>query len=132
MNLEYRKILKVLISKKSMVNYKMVILVRKDLGMGVGKVASQCSHASTGAAMKSSKSMLEKWKQQGMKKIILRVNSEEELMNYKKEASKDKLNNVLIEDAGKTQIEAGTKTCLAIGPDEEKKIDKVTGHLKIL
>ncbi len=115
-----------------MVNYKMCILVRKDLGMGVGKIASQCSHASTEAAMKSSKSKLDKWKQQGMKKVILRVNSEEELMKYQKEASSHKLNHVLIKDAGKTQIEAGTRTCLAIGPDEENKIDKITGHLKIL
>ena len=120
------------LSKKSMVNYKMVILVRKDLGMGAGKIGAMCAHASTEAAMKSSKSKIDEWKQQGMKKIILRVNSEEELMKYKKEAVKYKLNNALIKDAGKTQVESGTITCLAIGPDEEEKIDKITGHLKIL
>ena len=47
-------------------------------------------------------------------------------------ADKEKLVNALIKDAGKTQVESGTITCLAIGPDEEKKIDKITGNLKIL
>ena len=47
-------------------------------------------------------------------------------------ADKSKLVNALIKDAGLTEIPPGTITCLAIGPDEDKKIDKITGKLKIL
>ena len=38
----------------------------------------------------------------------------------------------LITDAGHTVVEPGTKTCLGIGPDDEKKIDLITGKLKIM
>jgi len=115
-----------------MANYKMVILVRNDLGMGKGKIAAMCAHASTEATMKSRKDKITNWRKQGMTKIILRVNSEEELIQYKKKAQRLRLNTSLIKDAGRTQVKPGTKTCLAIGPDEENKIDKITGKLSML
>ncbi|MEK6907151.1 MAG: aminoacyl-tRNA hydrolase, partial [Nanoarchaeota archaeon] len=66
------------------------------------------------------------------KKVILKVKDEKELLNFKKLADKYKLVNALIKDAGRTEIPSGTITCLAIGPDEDEKIDKITGKLKIL
>ena len=35
-------------------------------------------------------------------------------------------------DAGRTQIEPGSQTCVGIGPAPESEIDKVTGGLKML
>jgi len=43
-----------------------------------------------------------------------------------------KLPHFLVKDAGLTQLKVGTITCLGIGPSEEKKIDKITGKLKLL
>lgn len=38
----------------------------------------------------------------------------------------------LVEDAGHTQIKAGSKTVLGIGPAYAQEIDLITSHLKLL
>jgi len=35
-------------------------------------------------------------------------------------------------DRGLTEIDPGTITCIGIGPDEERVLDKITGNLKLL
>ncbi len=101
--------------------------------MGVGKAAAQAAHASVQAVLKSPKQKVDEWEKSGMKKSILKVNSEKELLLYQKKAKKAKLVNALITDAGKTFFKGKpTKTCLAIGPDSEGEIDKLTGKLKLL
>jgi len=112
-----------------MSDYKQVILVRKDIKMSKGKTAAQVAHAAVEAVLKSSSSMVSKWRLQGMKKITLKVQSEKELYKYMQIAKDYGLITGLIRDAGKTELEPGTVTCLAIGPDKEKEIDKVTGEL---
>lgn len=42
------------------------------------------------------------------------------------------INMYLVEDAGHTQIEAGSKTVLGIGPAFSDEIDPITEHLKLL
>ena len=113
-------------------NYKQCIIVRKDLKMGTGKASAQVSHASVEATLKSDKEKVKRWRSQGMKKIVLKVNSEEELFDYKKKAEQNKLKTALITDAGKTVFKKPTITCLAIGPDKEEDIDKITKDLKML
>lgn len=110
---------------------KQVIVVRKDLKMNPGKLSSQCSHASVEAVLNSSKKNITEWKKKGAKKVIVKVDSEKELLELQKEAKSLKLVTALIKDAGKTFFKKPTITCLGIGPDEEKKIDKVTGKLKM-
>lgn len=112
--------------------YKQVILVRKDLNMSKGKMSAQCSHASTEAVLKSHKDDISKWRADGMKKAILSAESKEELFRYKQQAEDAGLVTALITDAGRTELEPGTITCLAIGPDKEEKIDKITGKLKLV
>lgn len=112
--------------------YKQVILVRGDLKLPKGKLASQCSHASVEAMLKSHKDDIEKWKKKGMKKVVLKVKDLGELEDLKKKAEDKGLVIGLITDMGKTVVEPGTVTCLGIGPDTEEKIDKVTGKLKML
>lgn len=111
---------------------KQVILVRQDLKLPKGKLASQAAHASVDAVLKSNKRLVKEWRSTGMKKIILKVKDLEELLKYEKNAKKADLVTAIITDAGLTTIEPGTTTCVAIGPDAEEKIDKVTGDLKIL
>ncbi|MCX6711690.1 MAG: peptidyl-tRNA hydrolase Pth2 [Candidatus Woesearchaeota archaeon] len=111
---------------------KQVILVRKDLKMPSGKMSAQVAHASVEATFKSDKKYLDEWLEEGMKKVVLKVEDEKELLKYFKLAKQNKLVAVLIKDAGKTFFKNPTNTCVAIGPDDEGKIDKVTGKLKIL
>ncbi len=115
-----------------MPSYKQAILVRQDLQLPKGKLAGQCSHASVETVLKSDKKIVEAWRNQGMPKIVLKVKDEKELLQYLSQAQDANLIVSLITDAGRTVIAPGTKTCVGIGPDDEKKIDKVTGTLKLL
>jgi PTH2 family peptidyl-tRNA hydrolase len=115
-----------------MADYKQVILVRDDLKLTKGKMSAQASHASVEAVLKSDKDDVAAWRGQGMKKVVLKVNDQKELLAYKQKAEDAGLVVALITDAGHTQLAPGTVTCLGIGPDKEEKIDKVTGALQLI
>lgn len=114
---------------------KMVFVVRNDLGMGKGKVASQCSHAAIQCyvnGLKSQKEMVEMWLQTGQPKIVLKASSEDELNALYEKAKSLKLISCVIRDAGRTQLETGTATVLGIGPGHASTVDSITSHLKLL
>jgi len=111
---------------------KQTIVIRTDLKMGKGKCCSQSCHASIASFLKSKKQDREKWINEGMKKVVLKVSSEKELIYLFNLAKKEKLPCELISDAGLTQIRAGAITALGIGPADNKKIDKITGKLKLM
>ncbi|MEM2138731.1 MAG: peptidyl-tRNA hydrolase Pth2 [Candidatus Woesearchaeota archaeon] len=111
---------------------KQVILIRNDLKLPKGKLASQVAHASVEAVLKSDKDIIKKWQSLGSAKIVLKVETKEDLYKYNQLAKDLGLKTALITDAGRTVIEPGTETCLGIGPDYEEKIDKITGNLKLL
>ena len=115
-----------------MTNYKQVIIVRQDLKLPKGKLAAQAAHASVDAVLKSSQNLVKAWKDEGMAKIVVKVKDEKELIKYFQLAKDSNLKASLITDAGRTVIAPGTKTCVAIGPDEEDKIDQITGDLSLL
>ena len=115
-----------------MAELKQVILMRTDLGMGKGKMIAQGAHASVEAVFESNKKLLLNWKRGGMKKITLKVNSQEELEELIEKAYEEDLVAVTIRDAGKTQVVSGTMTCGAIGPAPEEKINKICEHLQLM
>ncbi len=115
--------------------YKQVIVIRADLKMGKGKLAAQSSHASLAAFKKTERAhpeVAKAWEREGQKKIVLKVNSEQELHEYFELAKREEIPAELIRDAGHTQIEPGTVTCFGAGPWEEKKLDELFGKLKLL
>lgn len=115
-----------------MVSLKQVILLRQDLKLPVGKAAAQAAHASVDAVLKSDTKIINAWRDQGMAKIVVKVKDEKELIHYFQQAKEEGLTVSLITDAGRTVVAPGTKTCAAIGPNDEKKIDAVTGKLPLL
>jgi PTH2 family peptidyl-tRNA hydrolase len=114
---------------------KQAIVIRRDLGMSKGKCAVQASHASVEAVLrtlKREKEKIEMWRKEGMKKVVLGVDNLDKLVELKKQADQEGLIAYIVRDAGRTEIPAGTETALAIGPDDEKRIDMITGKLKSL
>jgi len=115
--------------------FKMVIVVRNDLKMGKGKIAAQVAHASVNCAFSSKKSKpakFSKWYDNGQRKVVLKVDSLEELYRLKSVADANGITNSVIADQGRTQIEAGSVTCLGLGPDSDSVLDKLICELKLL
>ena len=117
-------------------NYKMVILVREDLHMSMGKTAAQVGHAVLGAYKLSqfnAPNNIQMWENyNGQVKIVLAVPGEKELITYQKKANENRIITYMVIDAGRTEVEPNTCTCLAIGPHKTSEIDKITGELKLL
>ncbi len=114
--------------------YKLVVVVRKDLKMGKGKLAAQVAHAAVECALYSEKKdrkSFDKWHDSGQAKVVLKVDTLEELMRVVAEAKSVGLHTSVITDAGRTQIEPGSVTCAGIGPAVAGDIDRVTGDLKM-
>lgn len=114
---------------------KQAIVVRTDLKMGKGKIAAQAAHASISAYLEAERRNpedAEKWLEEGMKKVVLKVQTEKELFQYFKQAKDAGLPVSVIRDAGLTQIEDGSATSFGIGPADSKEIDKIVGKLKLL
>ncbi|MCD6341800.1 MAG: peptidyl-tRNA hydrolase [Thaumarchaeota archaeon] len=115
--------------------YKQAIIIRTDLKMSSGKIATQTAHAAISAAEECRKlrpEWFKAWLNEGQKKVVLRGAGEGELRMLFEEARALGLPASLIEDAGLTEVPPGTITALGIGPAPSDVIDKVTGRLKLL
>jgi PTH2 family peptidyl-tRNA hydrolase len=110
---------------------KQAIVARTDLGMGQGKLAAQVAHASLSAYEDTGDRTRTQWKGEGQKKIVLKADGEAALFRLADEAERLGLPNAIVRDAGHTQLQPGTVTCLAIGPGENDEVDRVTGELSL-
>jgi PTH2 family peptidyl-tRNA hydrolase len=111
---------------------KQVIVMRGDLNMSRGKIAAQACHGSLGSFKKADIRKIKEWEFEGEKKVVVKVNSQEELFEIFELVKAADLPNYLVRDAGHTEIPSSTVTCLGIGPDDDEKIDKITQELKLL
>lgn len=110
---------------------KQAIVARTDIGMGEGKLAAQVAHASLSAYEDANDRTRTAWKGSGQKKIVLKVSGEKALFELADRAEREGLAHAIIRDAGHTQLEPGTVTCLAVGPGPEDAVDRVTGDLSL-
>ena len=139
---------------------KQVIVIRKDLKMGKGKIASQACHASMSVFFNcliktktipqeilEDKSLMtynsywsmpnlvffEEYITGSFKKIVVGVNSKEELLKLYEEAYESGIYCSIIQDSGLTSFNnVPTYTAIAIGPWLSEEIDQITGHLSLL
>lgn len=123
---------------------KQVIIMRSDLNLSTGKLMAQASHASLSAVLNknTSKDIKElcipitdeesEWFNERFTKVVLSVGSEEELMKIYHSAVDAGLNvSRPIIDAGFTELDKPTLTCIAIGPNLRESIDLITGTLRV-
>jgi len=121
--------------------YKMVFVINTELKMGVGKIAAQVAHASLGLyrvlidkEMQESKELgpLTQWEEyDGSRKIALKGESKQHLLDLKAAATAAGLLCHIVRDAGHTQVAPGSHTVLSIFGKEEE-LNQVTGKLKLL
>ncbi|XP_073305483.1 uncharacterized protein [Primulina huaijiensis] len=124
-----------LVSSNSDEELKMVLVVRQDLKMGAGKIASQCAHAATGMyseLMESHRSLLRQWELCGQAKIVVTCKNQQEMNKLRDAAESICLPTFIVADAGRTQVSAGSNTVLAIGPGSKSAVDSITGKLRLL
>lgn len=114
--------------------YKMVFLVNQELGMGKGKIAAQCCHSAVGCykrAKRQCPTALSAWERTGCAKIALKCPTESELERIRAVALSKDIPIYLVEDAGRTQIAAGSRTVLGMfGPTNV--FEGVSDHLKLM
>mgnify|MGYP001172012569 FL=1 len=114
---------------------KLVIAVRGDLKLSHGKLAAQVAHAAVSCALRSQKHDRRKfrnWFDEGQRKVTVRVPDEAALHALQADARATGLTTALVRDAGRTELAAGTVTCLGLGPAGEAKLDLLTGKLSLL
>lgn len=121
---------------------KQIIVWRHDLKVRNGKLAAQVAHASLKVVLDAldhqslnlpATDPLMLWINNKFAKIVVRVDSLEELLTVHENAQKAGIRTALIQDDGRTEFHGEpTYTCCAIGPDFPDRIDPITGHLKLM
>jgi peptidyl-tRNA hydrolase, PTH2 family len=118
---------------------KMVLIVNMQLKMGKGKIAAQCAHAAVGVLTRLqnvnspiARQILMAYQGHGQPKITLQAPDLATLRTLEAQARERGMPTYLVSDAGRTQIAAGSKTVLAIGPAPRTLVDQVAGDLKLL
>lgn len=108
----------------------MVIVVRKDLGMGAGKIAAQAAHAAVELYQKycGRPGVCNRWYNTGAKKVVLRVENEAELDRIAADAKKQGLPVAVIHEEESLR---GAKTAVSI-LGAVQKVKAVTGSLRML
>jgi len=112
-------------AKSSPFEYKMVIVMRTDLDMSLGKMIAQACHAAVSASESTKRIQTKhwrRWRDEGAKKVALEAESLEELEALAMKAEELDIVNELIQDAGHTEVPPGTVTCLGIGPNQAQKM----------
>jgi peptidyl-tRNA hydrolase, PTH2 family len=114
--------------------FKLVLCVNNELGMGKGKIAAQCGHAAVGCYKVASKQCptgVHAWERTGCAKIAVKTPAAE-MEELALRALERDIPVYLVEDAGRTQIAAGSRTVLGLGPAPVYAFEGLTSHLKLM
>jgi PTH2 family peptidyl-tRNA hydrolase len=112
--------------------WKQCLVIRGDIRMSCGKISAQAAHAAVAAFNRCDRETRERWLSEGQKKVVLRVKDERGLLELKTLAEARGIAAALIEDAGLTELPAGTVTALGLGPALTEEMDRITADLPLL
>lgn len=129
----------------AMSDVKQVIVVRKDLNMRKGKIAAQVAHAAmkflvdNNEAERGDEVIIKlkpeeaMWLTGSFAKVVVGVDSEEQLQSLIFQATLADIEVHPIVDEGRTEFNGvPTLTCAAFGPCSTAELDKITGNLKLI
>lgn len=74
---------------------------------------------------------IKSWESNNKPVEIFKVADEETMLKYQQLANENGFNNHIVVDAGRTQVEPGSKTVMAIGPVKKEIIDLFTQNLQV-
>lgn len=132
------------------------LIVKTSLNMSTGKIAAQCAHAAqllekryaslcnevdsyidiiykTGSeqipkVLLDKIHLYESWNNSGVPKVVLRANDKE----FEKIKTEYEDSLVLIQDAGRTEIPAGSETVIGLFPQYKSKVTSTLKRLQLL
>lgn len=107
--------------------YKQVIVIRRDLEMSPAKLGVQIAHGSIESYIRTPTDIQDEWHQEGMRKIILMVQSPDDLKNLIRSCP----DATYIIDFGLTELEPNTITGIAFPIMLADDVNKYTKHLKL-
>lgn len=112
--------------------HQMVVVVNTDLKMSRGKILSQFGHAIDGVSeqLADNPRLAEAWRASGSAKIALK-GTQDQINQVYYSAKELGLMYYRVFDAGKTQVPAGSNTCIVVGPATKEDLDPVTGRLSL-
>lgn len=131
----------------------MYLVVRESLNMSVGKIAAQCAHASQMLQLEFDEldkkvhnfylfygnlsqeeyqlliekyNLFKQWLNNSFRKVVLKADDKE----WKK--LKELPNNIMVIDAGLTEIEPGSETVIGFYPQIKSQVPKLIKKLQVL
>lgn len=122
-----------------MFEFTQVIIVRSDLKMSKGKLATQVAHASIGTVLCNVQvddfaeysDIVHKWLKEGQRKIVVSGRDVEHLRTLQSSARSLDIPNFLVEDFGLTEFSEPTITCLGLGPCKIEHMNLITKDLPL-
>ena len=109
-----------------MTAWKIVIVVRTDLELSLGKVIAQAVHSAMRTQFRTD------YSRDDITCIVCYVKSQEKLMRLHELALHEGVVCGLQVDRGLSEVEPNTPTVLCLGPDEPEKVNLITGRLQLL
>lgn len=114
---------------------RMVLIVRQDLLMGIGKAMGQAGHAFTMTLLLAQEripEVVEDYLTDAQPKIVVGCKNLAALLRAQDECRDAGLVCVLVRDAGRTVFPEPTDTCMGIGPCRRIDLPKFVQRMRLL